>query len=292
VEHYAPFLEKLEDYMSVVLVKMTESDYNDVTKKLDFSDAGEEILSEIRNRSSNLYSTFECNNLVGAALVEEGKRAYLYIFIDPAYRSIGIGSKTLLQCEQIIENGESEQILTSYNSCNPVAKSFATKFGYKKKFASNYMEFSGPLFDIPELSIRDYCSNDYEMAHRLSAVAFHEMRLSTGSFPESVIEETSEKMRIIWSETANERLLYIHNDEIIGHAQIAGNEIDSVSVKSEYQGIGVGRNFVKYLCNKIIKDGHTTVSLYCVVGNGAMKLYESLGFKVKYTAEFALKSRG
>lgn len=276
--------------MSVVLLKMTEEDYNEAENKFDFSDAGEELLLEIRNKSSNLYSILSDNNRVGISLVEEGKRAYIYLFVDPQYRSKGIASESLKLCEKILVGSKTEQILTSYNSDNLIAKSFASKFGYRKKFASRYMEYSGSKYEVPELSIREYRIDDCEVAHRLSAEAFHKMRLSTECFPESVVEKLSEETRLHWSKTAKERLVYMNQEEIIGHARIVGNEIDSISVKSEYQGRGIGTNFVKYLCNRIISEGHKTVSLYCVVGNRAIAMYESLGFKEVYTAEFALKS--
>jgi mycothiol synthase len=122
------------------------------------------------------------------------------------------------------------------------------------------------------------------------AKAFHEMRVSVGDFPDSVIEQPSENMRKYWAKTANERLVYIQDGMIVAYAHIDGDEIGSVSVRYQYQGQGIGRNFVKYISNKILDEGNDAVSLYCVVGNKARSLYDSLGFQKVYTAEYVTKS--
>lgn len=116
------------------------------------------------------------------------------------------------------------------------------------------------------------------------------MRVSVGDFPDSVIEQPSENMRKYWAKTANERLVYIKDGIIVGYAHIDGNEIGSVSVQNQYQGQGIGRNFVKYICNKILDEGNDAVSIYCVIGNKARNLYNSLGFQEMYTADYVVKA--
>lgn len=122
------------------------------------------------------------------------------------------------------------------------------------------------------------------------AEAFHEMRISVGDFPDSVVEQPNENMRKHWAETANERFVYIKDDIIIGYAHIKDNCIGSISVKKEYQGQGIGRSFMKFICNKILDNGYKEINLYCVIGNvKAKRLYDSLNFKEVYTVEFAAK---
>jgi mycothiol synthase len=152
------------------------------------------------------------------------------------------------------------------------------------------MKYTGNRFDITEQLIRNYCDKDYDSAHEMYAKAFHEMRVSVGDFPDSIIERPSENMRKYWAKTADERFVYIHDDVIVGYAHIDGDEIGSVSVRSQYQGQGIGQNFVKYICNKILDNGNDEVSLYCVLGNKARRLYDRLGFQEVYTAEYATKS--
>jgi len=276
--------------MNIAITKMSDKDYEKASKFLNLEDADVEFLSALNVKNNNLYSIFNDDELVGIAQVSEGKKAFVYVFIDPNSRCKGIGSEVLNLCETKLGNGETEQIVTTYNVDNVDAKTFAINFGYKRKFSSTHMEYTGRHFDIPELPIRGYCDKDYKSAHEMYAIAFHEMRVSVGDFPESIIQQPSDKMREYWKKTAGERLIYVQDEEIVGYAHSVGNEISSVSVKSTTQGRGIGRNFMKYLCNKILSDGNQSVALSCVVGNGAKKLYKSLGFKELYTADYSTKS--
>jgi mycothiol synthase len=85
--------------------------------------------------------------------------------------------------------------------------------------------------------------------------------------------------------------VYTQDGEVVGYAHFEGNELGSISIKSDHQGQGVGKNFVKHICNAILSDGNTTVDLYCVVGNKARQLYDQLGFQAIYTAEYAIKQQ-
>lgn len=105
-----------------------------------------------------------------------------------------------------------------------------------------------------------------------------------------MIEQTNDYMRKYWDSTKKERLVYVQGSEIIGYAHVVGNEIGSISVKSQYQGQGIGRMFMKFICNKILDEGYKAVSLFCVVGNWAKRLYDSLGFIEVYTFDYAIKS--
>lgn len=276
--------------VNVAITEMSDTDYVKASKILDLEDADAEFFSAFKRKKNNFYSILNDDKLVGVAQISEGKKAFIYVFIDPTFRCKGIGFKALKLCEQKIRNGETEQITTTYKTDNVDATTFAIKFGYKRKFSTTYMKYTGHHFDIPELSVRGYCDEDYESAHEMYSMAFHEMRVRVGDFPDSVIEQSSDKMCEYWSETAKERFVYLQDEEIVGYAHIVGNEISSVSVKSQNQDQGIGRNFMKYICNKILSDGNQSVVLFCVVGNMAKILYDSLGFKQIYTADYAIKS--
>ncbi len=276
--------------MNISIIEMADTDYDKVKELINFEDADADFLLEFKNREKNFNCVYNDDKLVGIVQIVAGTKSYLYIFIDPSYRNNGIGYKTLSLCEEKLFANNAEQVMTTYRKDNIYAKTFANKYGYIRKFSSTYMEYSGEQFNIPELHIRTYCDSDYDKAHEMYAKSFHDMRISVGDFPDSVIEQPNEKMRKHWAITSDERLVYMQNDEIIGYAHIDGNEIGSVSVKTENQGQGIGRNFVKYISNKILAEGNEIVSLYCVVGNKAKNLYDSLGFKDIYTAEYSIKS--
>lgn len=56
--------------------------------------------------------------------------------------------------------------------------------------------------------------------------------------------------------------------------------IDSLAVRSEYQGKGIATQLVRSLCDKAAAEGHTTIGLLVSDTHpGARRLYEHVGFK-------------
>lgn len=45
------------------------------------------------------------------------------------------------------------------------------------------------------------------------------------------------------------------NGEIAGYGYLEGNEIESVSVRRDLQGKGIGKKFTKHLCNELYNRG-------------------------------------
>ncbi len=273
----------------IEIKQMLDVDYRKAEESFDFKDADAEVISFVKERNEDLNAIYESDELVGLALIEEDKEAYIYVFIDPSFRLKGIGKKAYKLCEDRIKQSDSKVIMSTYKLDNLDAKGFANEQGYSRKFSSTFMAYSCNQFDLPELSIRNYLDEDFDIAYNMHAVAFHEMRLRVGDFPESVVKQGNDKIRGNWDKTAHERFVYLKEDKIVGYAHISGNEISSVSVNSQYQGQGIGRNFVKFVCNKILSAGYQSVGLYCVVGNYAKELYKSLGFEDVYTAEYIIK---
>ncbi len=273
----------------IEIKKMLDEDYRKADESFDLKDADAELISFVKEKNKDVNAIYDGAELVGVALIEEGKEAYIYVFIDPLFRQKGIGNKAYKLCEKRIRKSEAEVIMSTYKLDNYDAKKFANEQGYNRKFSSTFMEYSSDQFDLPELSIRNYVDDDFDLAYNMHAVAFHEMRLRVGDFPESVVKQGNEKIRKNWAKTAYERFVYLKEGEIVGYAHISGDEISSVSVDSKYQGQGIGRNFVKFICNKILLAGYQSVGLYCVVGNYAKEIYKSLGFEDVYTADYIIK---
>jgi mycothiol synthase len=275
--------------MGIIIRQLTDMDYDKASNILKFEDVDAEFIEAFQNKEK-MYSIWNENDLVGIAQLKERKKAFAYVFIDTLYRCNGIGDMALILCEEILHDAKADTIMTNYRIDHDTFKSFAKKHGYIRSFSSTYMKYKGDMFDIPFLSIREYNDEDYESAHELYARAFHEMRTRVGDFPDSVKEQPNDCMRNHWASTKKERFVYVQDNEIIGYAHVVGNEIGSISVKSQYQGQGIGRIFMKFICNKILEEGYKEVSLYCVVGNWAKRLYDSLGFVEIYTVEYAIKS--
>lgn len=275
-----------------LLYKKASQDEYDAIKEMLLQDikTSEEFLWTLQNEPDALTAVHIENKIVAVAQIVQGKKvSCLNIFVAPQYRKKGIGQAIVKYGENKL-NKEACKIITNFHVDNEVSKRFARKFGYERQFSSAYMKHSEGRFLIGEIPVRLYIDEDYLESHALYAQAFHEMRIKVGDFPDSMLEQPSEKNRQAWSVDAANRFTYKENDVIAGHGHLEGNELGSISVRPDLQGQGIGRKFIMYLCNEIYNRGYKEVVLWCVIGNSARNLYDSLGFKEMYIAEFAYKS--
>lgn len=275
--------------MSIVIAELRGIGEETLRKQIDFTDADDELLSAIKAQEETIFGVYCAEKLVGVAQIETGRNAYLYIFLDPSARGSGIGRAVLALCEQKLYEHGAEQIRTSYRADHAYASAFARQNGYTRQFASAYMEYAGAPFDVGEVPIRAYCDDDYDVVQALHARAFHEMRVRVGDFPDSVIEPPSDEVRRYLASTCEGRFVYERNGEIMGYGHLCGSEISSICIGVPYQGQGIGRDFAGWLCNRVLAKGYATVSLFCVVGNTARRLYDSMKFEEKHIFEYAIK---
>jgi len=267
--------------------------YDQAVKELLSSDidAGEDFLRVFAEEPELFIAAIIEDKLVGLAQVNEPvPQSYLRVFVAPAYRRQGIGTALVKHAESELQAGGTQKVRSSFRAGHPSSLAFARKLGYVPYFSSAFMQRSGDPFPLEELPVRQYADEDYSACQSLYAAAFHEMRVRVGCFPDSVMAQPSERERRTWKEKAENRFVYEINGEIAAYSHIPGNELGSISVRSDLQGLGIGRKFVKFLCNKIYQRGHANVDLWCVVGNHARNLYDSLGFKEKHVTEFIRKT--
>ncbi|MFF2016054.1 GNAT family N-acetyltransferase [Paenibacillus sp. NPDC058177] len=272
----------------------SEQDYSAVRELFSCDvDTGDNILRVLAEEPELFITAFIEDKLVALAQVNKPVvQSYLTVFVAPEFRRQGIGSAIVKYAENKLRAGGTQKVRSSFRSGSDHSSSvaFARKLGYDTYFSSAYMQRTGDPFSLNELPVRPYVDGDYIASQSLYAKAFHEMRVRVGSFPDSVIAEPSEEERSVWEKDANDRFVYIMNGEIVAYSHISGNEISSISVRTDLQGLGIGRKFVMYLCNEIYRRGNADVTLWCVVGNDARNLYDSLGFKEKHTMEFVRKT--
>ena len=276
--------------MNLTLSGLSSFEFDGSLGMTNFEDTEADFLVALRNKERTIKCIYAEGSCVGVVQLVAGRNAFIYIYIFPAFRRQGIGLRVLKLCEEKLHLNRSEGISSAFRIDSLNGREFAGKAGYIRSFSSAYMTYSEGKFNLQPQPVRQYCDKDYESAHELYAEAFHQMRVSVGDFPNSVVEQPSENMRKYWEKTSAERLVYIHEGAIVGYAHIHGNQIGSVCVGVQYQARGIGRSFVKHLCNKILDDNNDSVALYCVVGNGARRLYESLGFKEDYAVENVVKN--
>lgn len=252
-------------------------------------DADAEFYGAVSENDEDVYAVCDQDEVVGLSYMIGGAEGFLYVYIFPQYRNRGYGWAAARMSERRMDSSKLESVTTCYDRNNEAAREFARACGFVKEFSSAYMKYKGELFEEKILPVRQYRDEDYGEAQKLSAEAFHQMRLGTGCFPDSIPEEPSAEMRQHWADTAEERYVYVLGDEIVGYAHIDGAELSCVAIKVARQGEGLGREFVQFLVNRLLEKGYNEPFLYCVVGNKARHLYDSLGFRKAACGEYAKK---
>ncbi|NOU86180.1 GNAT family N-acetyltransferase [Paenibacillus sp. LMG 31460] len=272
--------------------QLIEKDYNVAKALLSYDvDVGENILRVLAEEPELFITAVIENKLVALAQVNEpAAQSYLTVFVDPSFRKQGIGSAMVKYAETKLLAGGTQLVRSSFRAGHPSSLTFSRKLGYDKYFSSALMQRTGAPFPLEELPVRQYTNVDYLASQSLYATAFHEMRVRVGCFPDSVIAQPSEKERKAWKKDVEDRFVYEINGEIVAYSHLSGNELSSISVRTDLQGLGIGRKFVMFLCNEIYQRGSANVDLWCVVGNNARNLYDSLGFKEKHIMEFMRKT--
>jgi len=268
-----------------------EKDYSVARELLSYDvDEGQDILRVLAKEQELFITAFIEDKLVALAQVNEpASQSYLTVFVSPQFRRQGIGSAMVKYAETELRAGGTQKVRSSFRAGHQSSVAFACKLGYDKYFSSALMHRTGDPFPLEDLPVRQYTDEDYLVSQSLYATAFHEMRVRVGCFLDSVIAHPSENERRAWKDDAEDRFVYEIDGEIVAYSHISGNELSSISVRTDFQGLGIGKKFVMYLCNVIYQRG-TKVDLWCVVGNSARNLYDSLGFTEKYIMDFMRKT--
>lgn len=275
--------------MNLQFKQIDEQESGTITAMIEQDEGVRNFLLEELNLDVITVAYLE-HELVGFVQIEAGAdTSFVIIFVSLNYRNRGIGEALLNYAEELLREKQTRRIMTAYPSSNRNSKRFAEKFGYERNYSSTYMQHTAGKFPDDSITVRTYCDEDYPSAFKLYSEAFHDMRVSVGDFPESRVAEPSQKSREAWKRDEENRYTCLLDEEIVGHGHLDGHDLGSVSMRIDMQGKGIGKRFVKYLCNELYDRGHTKIFLWCVVGNKARYLYDSLGFEELYVTEFAGK---
>ena len=78
----------------------------------------------------------------------------------------------------------------------------------------------------------------------------------------TAVRQPSEAERKAWAERASDEYVYLSGQDIVGHARIDGSELAVVSVKLSRQSKGIGREFVRFLVNRVLENGEERPTLW------------------------------
>lgn len=251
------------------------------------NDADGEFLSYVSKNAEDIYAITSADVTVGLALAAKGEPSFLYVYIFPLYRGKGFGTAATRQLEEML--GKTIQTCCRFDDA--LAFRFLARMCYTQEFTSSYMLYNGPACALTEVPIRPFTATDFETAHRLTAEAFHAMRLASGQFPNSVIEEPDAETVKGWNETAHRRFVYESDGKVIALLELGDGIIETVAVAPAFQKWGIGTHLIRYAVNRLLEEGHQEIGLYCVTNNPARYLYEKLGFTEQYRNVYALKKQ-
>ncbi|MEA5038961.1 MAG: GNAT family N-acetyltransferase [Clostridiaceae bacterium] len=254
-------------------------------------EGGEHLLHMLSEEPDTLMTAVWKERLVALACVgAQGPASFLMLFVAPELRGQGIGSAVAAYAEDVLRAGGTQKIWGAFRADNAAARAFSRHLGYENYFSTACMRRTGPPFPAEQVPVRPYADADYPVCQPMYARAFHEMRLHTGCFPDSVIAPPTEAGRRDWQTHEQDRFIYEDGGGIAAYSHICGDELSSVAVCVERQGHGIGGKFIAYLCNEIYRRGYAAVRLSCVVGNPARHLYDRLGFQETHVEDFPRKT--
>lgn len=117
----------------------------------------------------------------------------------------------------------------------------------------------------------------YQEYMHLYNECFYDMRKALDIEPynwysqESQIEEKAENIVVL-----------LKDNEIVGSVACYGNEIDDLIVKKTYRNIGYGKQLLLWAINHIRQKNDSEITLHVAEWNeGALRLYEKVGFSVR-----------
>lgn len=270
----------------------SKNEYDSLMRMIDEDREQREYLrSVLEPESGKLRVAYGEEEILGLVQIEPEKdTSFVIVYVPINHRGKGIGKMLLKYAEEELQKHQTKKIMTTYSMSSETSKSFAEGHGYERLFASAYLKHTRGRFPLEKLPVRQYRDEDFPDAYLLSSKAFHEMRLRVGDFPDSVVGEPNDSIRDDWRKERENAYVYLYDGEIAGYGSLEGNEIESISVRSDLQGKGIGKMFIMYLSNELYNRGNKEIFLWCVVGNGARTLYDRLGYEELLVSEFAVKS--
>ena len=119
--------------------------------RLDHREADAEFLRCAAAADGTFYAVRAGGEAVGLAQAEPG---WLYLYIFPEHRRRGYASGAVPLLERLPRMAEEAELSTCWNSAAGTA--LAASCGYRKKFSSDCMVYSGSPFPSEDLPIRGY----------------------------------------------------------------------------------------------------------------------------------------
>lgn len=256
-------------------IKEYKGEYEKLTETMvEEEELRKNLISVLKNLEKCGIVAMEENELVGAAVFSgANKTTELQLYVKPLRRNSGIGTMILKAIEEKMSECGVEKVILNYTE-DEFIRNFVYKRGYEYLYRAEPMIYKGGKINLNSYDIREYEDKYFDKAERILSTAFHKMRLSIGM--KSKLAQPSEEYRNHCKDNKDNMFVLFNEGEIVAVTDLDGNCISHLAVDIKHQGKGYGRILASYAVNKILERGYKEVILWCLVGNTARFLYESI----------------
>lgn len=233
-----------------------------------------------------------------ATVSERGKPGQINVrvLVDPTHRGQGVGSKLWQAIQPLVEAPEVTMAVTFYRSDRGHSCEFFYPRGFRRWFGNHLMYYRGGKLPEPGLEVRLYDDALFVEHNRLINECFAPLREQNDIKPYRIYADDAADDQELRKKTAEAHRenswFFYHRGQLVGWAELDGAEIDTIAVASEHQRKGYGRQIMHYCINYLLDKGYNPVQLHVIETNVcAKRLYESIGFELIETYEYARRVR-
>lgn len=273
--------------------ELRQDDWEDIVAMVQVGDImhRDDIIYQLgREGKSVVYDDGQIKGL-GLSSTSKSGSAGLRLYVHPSFRWQGIGRQLWDELQPIFAEGVN-QCTTHYRIDQEDPSDFYCARGFQRWYRMHQMEYRGGRLPEPDLEVRPYSDDQFQCYAALINDGFTRLR-EIGDFrpyriyPDEAVLDQALRERVLATHSDNTHLFY-RDGKLVGVAEMANHEIDTVAVAPAWRGQGYGRQIANFSVNWLLERGADPVSLYVLAYNdSARTLYESMGFRIVQTLEYA-----
>ena len=141
------------------------------------------------------------------------------------------------------------------------------------------MQYAGADVGPSGITCTPFEAERFQEYKEIYNACFYEMRKDLDRKPYNYLESVEQL-----GEKAEEIMLLIENDEIVGSVACYGDEVDDLIVNQKFQRQGYGRKLLLYGMERIRSKSEAPITLHVTEWNRyAARMYQKVGFEITKT---------
>lgn len=237
----------------------------------------------LRKRETNQLDFFHYENdelIAFLGLYAFGSTVEVCGMVKPSERRKGHFQRLFQQGMETAKQNGFKKILLNAPAGSDTAKVFLSKQGAEYAFSEHQMEWQDrSLEEVDGIILRQATADDLDIRVRLSVTAF-------GLDEEDALAMES---RVDGDEDTDMFMIDV-NEETVGKIRVSRENgqawIYGFSILPEQQGKGIGRKVLRQVIKEQCSDGYSVHLEVETKNDHALRLYESVGFKVVHAQDY------